>query len=55
MEKIFLKNSALYMLTFSNLAYAIKHGFHWLSYLAIGLSFLTFILGCIGEVENNGK
>ena len=44
MKRAFKKNSALYVLTLANIAYAVKHGFSWLTYLAIGLSAVNFML-----------
>lgn len=44
MKRAFKKNSALYVLTLANIVYAVKHGFSWLTYLAIGLSAVNFML-----------
>ena len=38
MLKRFLQNAPLYLLALANLAYALKHGFSWLSWLAFGLA-----------------
>jgi len=38
MLKRFLHNAPLYLLALANLVYAIKHGFSWLSWTAIGLA-----------------
>ena len=44
MKRFFKKNTALYLLTAANIIYAVKHSFNWLTWLAIGLSAITFIL-----------
>ena len=44
MKRLFKKNTALYLLTFANIVYAVKHGFNWLTYVAIGLTGITIVL-----------
>lgn len=41
--KILSKNFPLYLLAISNLAYAFRNGFSWLTYLAIGLAAFVLI------------
>lgn len=38
MAKRFIRNSPLYLLTLANLAYAVKHGFSWLTWTALALT-----------------
>ncbi len=44
MLKRFLQNASLYLLALANLAYALKHGFTWLSWLALGLASAAAVL-----------
>lgn len=41
--KLLKQNIGLYLLTFANVLYAINHEFNCLTYIALGLSILTFI------------
>lgn len=47
MLKRFLKNSPLYLLTLANLAYAVKHGFGWLTWTALALTGCSVVLDMV--------
>ena len=43
MKKI-LKNAPLYLLTLANMIYALRNGFNWVFYVAMGLSAVCLAL-----------
>ena len=49
-----MKNSAVYLLFFANLVYAVKNGFSWLFWVAAALTLIIFILDVL-EVLCRGK
>ncbi len=54
MCKRFIRNSPLYLLTLLNLAYALKHGFSWLSYVSFALSAVVLVIDIV-EVTHGRK
>jgi len=54
MCKRILRNASLYLLASANVIYAMKHGFDWLTWVAIGLTVIVLI-GDIAEGFKNGK
>ena len=55
MFKRIFKNSPLYLLTLSNIAYCIKNGFHWIAWVAFGLSALCLIFDITGVCRGKSK
>lgn len=55
MGKQFLRNSPLYLLALANLAYAVKHGFSWLSWAALGLAGATAVLDFLCWLKDRRK
>jgi hypothetical protein len=55
MCKRILKNAPLYLLTLANIIYAIKHGFDWLSWFAIGLTAIVLVWDIVEVIQNRRK
>lgn len=53
-KKNLLKNSALYLLTATNIIYAVLHGFSWLTATALILTTAVFVLD-VKELLTSGK
>lgn len=54
MNKKYFRNSALYLLFFANLVYAVRNGFSWLFYVSAILTAAVFIMD-LAEVLKHGK
>lgn len=55
MKRKSLKHSALYLLTSANIIYGIKNGFDWLTYFAVFLTSVVFIMNIAAMIKNNNK
>lgn len=55
MKRKSLKHSALYLLTIANIIYGIKNGFDWLTYFAVFLTSVVFIMNIAAMIKNNNK
>lgn len=55
MSKWKFKNSALYMLFFANVVYAVKNGFSWLFWIAFALTAAALILDILEVIKNGRK
>ena len=47
MAKAIFPNATFYLLALANLAYALKHGFTWLTWTALGLAGAAAVLGAV--------
>ncbi len=55
MKRKNLKHSALYLLTSANIVYGIKNGFDWLTYFAVFLTSVVFIMDIATMIQSNNK